>query len=51
MGAGMLLGGFAVGILSLVWWRSSADLERAVRDGGYAGGAAGLALLVIDNIG
>jgi hypothetical protein len=51
VGAGVVLGGFVVGVVSLLLGWPARELDREVRDGGHVGGLVALALLCIDNIG
>ena len=49
VGAGMLLGGFVVGVASLISRRGYKS-ARAIGGAGYVGGVAALALLLVDLI-
>ncbi|HEX8689038.1 MAG TPA: hypothetical protein VF729_02220 [Solirubrobacterales bacterium] len=48
VGAGILLGGFATGLVGLVLAWPRRKFEWQVLKGGYAGGAAGALLMIAD---
>jgi hypothetical protein len=48
IGAGMLVGGFALGIIGLFLGRSQRSLERRAFKDGYLGGLFGVGLLIVD---
>lgn len=50
VGAGVVLGGVAIGILDLVQGSSRADLESDALAGGYIGGGVGAFLALTDLI-
>jgi len=50
VGAGMLLGSFAVGMRGLLRKSSMRGLEQIALRGGYFGGAAGVVLILVDII-
>lgn len=51
IGAGMVVGGFVGGLVSLLVARPRSSSERAAIHGGYAGGVFGLTFLAFDILG
>jgi hypothetical protein len=48
IGAGLIVGGFAGGLVSLLCGDPRSEIEQAALNGGYLGGAFGLVLLAVD---